>query len=46
MKRTVNFVIACLITICLIVPNLYAAEKREKFGADKRHDQVAKLKVD
>lgn len=46
MKKSLTFVIACLITICFTFTNLYAAEKREKFGADKRHDQVAKLKVD
>lgn len=37
MKKSLVFVIACLITLCFTLPNLHAAEKREKFGLDPRH---------
>jgi TRAP-type mannitol/chloroaromatic compound transport system substrate-binding protein len=35
-----------VVAVSLATAGAFAAEKREKFGADKRHDQVEKLKVE
>lgn len=43
MKKVLK--IAVLLLLCLLLVGGTSFAKREKFGADKRHDQVKKLKV-
>jgi TRAP-type mannitol/chloroaromatic compound transport system substrate-binding protein len=45
MKRTIKFCFFALLATSLVTGLSLAAEKREKFGVDKRHEEVAHLKV-
>jgi TRAP-type mannitol/chloroaromatic compound transport system substrate-binding protein len=45
MKKALQFCLLAFLATCMVSGLSLAAEKREKFGVDKRHEQVAHLRV-
>jgi TRAP-type mannitol/chloroaromatic compound transport system substrate-binding protein len=45
MKKALQSCLLAFLATCMVYGPSLAAEKREKFGVDKRHEQVAHLKV-
>ncbi len=44
MKKALNIFMSCLLVVCLSATFSLAAEKRGKFGVDKRHDTAKRVK--
>jgi TRAP-type mannitol/chloroaromatic compound transport system substrate-binding protein len=44
MKKVLSILISCVLVVCFAATFSQAAEKREKFGVDERHDMAKRVK--